>query len=101
MSQGPPPLLPGAAALGLSPPQPTGGTALLINLGMDTPTKRFFYTFVLGVLIEYFIKPSYAYTDKGHVRPWILTHGASAPNATYIPVFLLPVLAGGFMSVFI
>jgi len=65
-----------------------------------TPTNRFITLGVGSGILEYIVKPSYAYTSEGTMKTWVfLNKGGS--QTTYTPAFLIPLFLGIFGAVFI
>ncbi len=73
---------------------------VLSTIGFRTPLNRFVITTGSLAIAEWMIKPSYAFTSSGQMRPWKLVDKTSA-EATYTPVFTFPLIAGIIMSTFV
>lgn len=71
----------------------------LVNLGLDTPVKRFGAVGALGTGLEFLIKPSYAFDPTGSPRPWSVT--TPAENSTLVPVGMVPAILGLVAGIFI
>jgi len=69
-------------------------------IGGNTPSRRFAGVLAASSAAEYAAKPSYAYDGSGHMRPnaWL---DSSAPNASYLPAFAIPLILGILSSTFI
>lgn len=68
-------------------------------LGGNTPARRFAGVFAVGSGAEYMLKPGYAY-ENGQMRPNAYL-SPDAPNATYVPAFLIPAALGIISATFI
>lgn len=73
---------------------------LFVWTGLTSPSRRLIYTILLGGGLEYILKPEYAYTSDGEMRPWVVLSG-NLTSATYIPAFMLPLIIGVMMSIFV
>jgi hypothetical protein len=73
---------------------------IFVWTGMNSPTKRFLYALLMSGGIEYLLKPSYAFTSDGEMRPWVAINGATI-NSTYVPAFMIPAVIGLMFSIFV
>lgn len=70
------------------------------SVNLTTPGRRFVAGAGLTGAAEYAVKPSYAYNSDGSMRP-IAYINPTAPNATYIPAFAIPILIGALYGTLI
>ena len=71
---------------------------LLAGLGLNTPVKRFLFVLLSGGAVEYYIKPSYAFTN-GVIRTPIYLD--NKPGNTYTPFGMIPALLGLSFAMFV
>jgi hypothetical protein len=69
-------------------------------VGGNTPGRRFAGVLAASSAAEYAVKPSYAYDKSGNMRPnaWL---DSTAPNASYLPAFAIPLILGTLSATFI
>lgn len=68
-------------------------------LGLKTPTRRLVFFTALGSVVEYFIRPSYAYDENGNFKPIIYLTGRA--GATYTPAGFIPLIFGILTSLYL
>jgi hypothetical protein len=72
----------------------------MANIGLRTPTSRFFAGVAIGGLIEYYFRPSYSYDTDGNSRPFsLMDPGAS--GATIVPPGSTALFVGALLSLVI
>lgn len=73
---------------------------LLTGMGMTTPLRRFVITFLAGLALEFFTKPSWAFDEKGGMRPFVLLSNGG-DNSTFLPVGATPGMVATMTSLFL
>lgn len=74
------------------------------GLGLNTQFKRFLAVAAGGGLLEFALKPGYAFESDGKMRSWAgipLFSSEAEPGATYTPIGFWPSLAGLIAAMFI
>lgn len=71
----------------------------LLALGLYTSMRRFLFFFASGVVIEFIVKPTYAFTQDQILRSWCVLNNNE--NCTWTPIGFFPAMAGLFAAFFL
>lgn len=67
--------------------------SMFAGAGLTTPNLRFLAVLSGGTLLEYLLKPSYAFDESGALRTWAMPLSKDVPpGATYTPIGFFPLL---------
>lgn len=70
-----------------------------VNLGLETPLKRFIFGFTMTETFVFMTKPAWAFTENGTMRTWDLRGVAN--DSTMVAWWVPGLLVGAAFSIFV